>query len=320
VYARRYLKGAWESNPLRVDTFDMTALRRVVVGMSETGDAHVLWRYFKTYGYLHAAHTNGDAAWPTTDSYVTGSFDEASGPTLSFAAEGNGFMTWATTSGATNAVRVARYLPAMGEWTNLETIAGSASVEVNEDAPPTVAVDANGGAMVAWMRPADVATSRFTKVGGWSAVATADTGTGGVGEWAPRLANHGDDFMVFWHQSVGNVHNAFANRYTGTAWGTPPALLSNGDTSIGGWPDTGFGLDGNGIAIWPQGADVRFARYVGETQEWQADALVETLEINLNPIIETLAGVSPNGMATAMYAIGYPYHQTHNAIYGSVFE
>ncbi len=321
IYARRYLAGAWEATPLRVDTFDMPDLRRVVVGMSETGDAHVLWRYVSTYSYMHGSQAAGAGAWPDGDSYITGGFEDASGPTLSFGADGSGFMTWATASGMTNSVHVGRYLRASG-WTNIETIAGSSTVTVREESPPTIAMDAKGGAMAAWIRPDDVATSRFTKAGGWSAVVPADAGAGRVEYWAPRLANHGDEFIVFWHQAVGNLNNAFANRYSGTAWAAQPALLSNGNTSVNGWSDTGFALDrhGNGIAVWAQGDDVRSARLVASTKEWQADALVQTLDTTSNPVIETLTGVSPNGMAAAIYAIGYPYHQTHNAIYAAIFE
>jgi Bacterial Ig-like domain len=323
VYARRYLKGAWESKPLRVDTFDITNVRKIVVGMSETGDSHVLWRYDATYQSLYGSHAAGAGAWYAADTYITGSFDDAAGPTLSFGADGNGFMVYSSTVGSASSVRVGRYLASAGNgWTNFETLTGSTTVQVSEDAPPTIAIDAKGGAMAAWIRTGDVATSRFTKAGGWTAVAPADTGAGSVASWAPRLANTGDDFMVFWHQSVGNVRNAFANRYTGTTWGAQNALLSNGLTSVHEWSDTGFGLDrhGNGIAVWCQGDDVRSSRYLASSKEWQTDTLVEKLDTSSNPVIESLAGVSPNGMAAAMYAIGYPYHQTHNAIYGAIFE
>jgi hypothetical protein len=237
---------------------------------------------------------------------------------MAFNADGAGFAVWVGSTGTTSSVRVARYLAASG-WGNIDTITGSAGATVASDGSPEIVADANGGAMAAWHRSADIATSRFTKATGWSNIALADGAAAGtVANWTPRLASYGDDFIVHWQQSVGNITNAFANGYTGGAWGAQPLLLSNGDTSVNGWSETGFGLDShaNGLAVWVQGSQVRFARLVASKKKWNADALVQTLT---GDPTEARTGVGANGMAMVVASTGYPYER-HDDLFAGIFE
>lgn len=324
VFARRFLSGAWEAAPQRVDISDSSSVPHITTAVTETGDSHVLWQYYSTYRYVAGNVANGAGAWNTEDAYISGSFDNLSGPGIAFNPDGSGFASWVGSNGTSASVmRVARYLPATG-WGNIETIATGAGAIVGNYSAPNLAVDASGNVMAAFRRTGDVITTRFTKATGWSAIAVADgAGTGTIPDWAPRLASHGDDFFVHWHQNVGNIANAFANRWTAGAWGTAAVLLSNGDTSVAEWSETAFGLDrhGNGLATWAQGADVRFARLVAADKKWAADALIATLEVKpASGPTDQRGAVAANGMGAVIYSNGYPYYERHDTLFAAIFE
>jgi len=317
VYARRYTAGAWEAKPLRVDGTDAT-VSRVTAAIAETGDTHVLWQYSSTYMYVAGNVAAKGGAWKTNNQYINGSFDSVSGPVAAFSPDGNGFVAWALKSGMTTEVRVERYLPATG-WGNLTIIPGSTTAQVGYNGTPALAADATGGAMLLWRKTADLAATRFTKAAGWSAVVAVDgASSGSLNDWTPSLVSHGDDFVTMWEQAVGNVSNIFTNRYTAGAWASPPTLLSDGDTSVHEWSENGFALDrqGNGMAVWVQGSDVRFSRFVANDKKWSKDAPLQTLDT----VMEAMSSVAPNGMSSAVYCTGYPYYENHQAIYGAIFE
>ncbi|RYZ02869.1 MAG: hypothetical protein EOO73_30255 [Myxococcales bacterium] len=319
VFARRFLSGAWEATPLRVDVSNVADVSGVTTAMTETGDAHVLWQYASTYRYVAGNNASGAGEWKASDTYISGQFDSLGGPKIAFNSSGAGFAVWVGSNGTASTVRVARYLTATG-WGNIESIAGSAGATTSYQGAPDIAADANGGAMAVWNRSADIASSRFTKATGWSDIALADgAASGTVANWQPRLASFGSDFIVHWHQSVGSITNAFANVYTGGAWGAQPLLLSDGDTPVFEWSETGFGLDrhANGLAVWVQGSQVRFARLVGSERKWSADALVQTLG---GDPTEARTGVGPSGVAAVVASTGYPYYERHDDLFAGIFE
>lgn len=320
VFARRYLSGTWESAPLKVDVANVNQVSGVTTAMTEAGDAHVLWRYkYSSYLFLAGNTATGSGDWKSSNIEISSQFDALSGPTVAFNADGAGFAIWAGLNGSASIVRVARYLPATG-WANLENAPGSAGATVDAYTAPSIAVDKRGGAMAVWSTPTDVATSRFTKANGWSDKSSASgAGTGSIAPWPPRVAAHGNSFVAHWHQAIGNVTNAFANTFSEAAWGAPPALLSDGDTSVFGWSETALGLDrhGNGVATWVQGADVKFARLIGADGSWLEAAVVQKLT---GDPTEARSSVATNGMAAVIASNGYPYYERHDDLFAGVFQ
>jgi Bacterial Ig-like domain len=320
VFARRYLSGSWESTPLRVDIANVNVVSELATAMTEEGEAHVLWRYTSgSYRYLAANTAPESGAWRSDDLYISGQFSSLSGPAVAFNAAGVGFAVWAGTVGSTSVVRAARYLANDG-WGNVEDAPGSSSAIVGTYSSPSIAVSEQGDAMSVWSTQKDVVASHFTKVGGWSDPATVDGATSGqVSQWSPRIAAHGSSFVAHWHQSVGSVTSAFANTFSGTTWAAQPILLSDGDSSVYDWSETGFGLDrhGNGVATWVQGSDVKFARLVGVDGSWTEAAVIQKL---LGTPTEARSGVATNGMAAVIASNGYPYYERHDDLFAGIFQ
>jgi hypothetical protein len=327
VYARRYVAGVWEESPQRVDGTDHDSVEAVAAAVSPGGEMHVAWTGYSSlsmYRTIYGNQADGFESWDTTDTYRYGSYEDVGGPTLAFDPEGNGFMVWFADDGTNPVdVRVGRYVKgAATPWKSPNPIPAGVGVPSIYNNVPAIVADEEGGAMVVWRtNSSEVTSSRFTKAAGWSEAMPVDAGADGV-NWGPRLARVGDEFVATWVQDVESVTNTFSNRYADGAWQAEPSLLTNGDTSVFYWTGLGFGLDrnGNGVAAWAQD-DVRFARLIGETGMWQADAELDSpMNDSDVPGMEVDATVAANGVATATYVGGYPYGERHDIVYVAAFE
>jgi hypothetical protein len=327
VYARRYVAGVWEEEPQRVDGGDHSSIDRLTVAVTPAGEMHTAWAVLGStswYIYRTFVESLGDFSPPSPYDYYYGAgpASKFGGPTYAFAPDGNGFMSWFSGSSQVN-MFVARYIRGSAEpWKNAEQIpAGAGQPDTYENAPEIVA-DEDGGAMVVWRTDAaEVTSSRFTKATGWSNARPLDSSSGWV-DWGPRVARVGDEFVAAWIQEVQNVVAVFANRYTDGAWQFDATLLTNGNTSVDFRSGLGFGLDrnGNGVAVWVQDQEVRFARLVGETQEWRPAAKVDKpMNESTVSAMDADAIVAPNGVAIATYAAGYPYER-HDILYAAAFD
>lgn len=324
VYARRLLAGEWEAAPQRVDEFtDSTSIEDVFTVATALGDFHVVWRAEVTYQNIYAVQANGAGAWEAPGgTYIAGFESAMTGPALAFDPLGNGFMAYS--SGSPAQIRVKRYLRSTGRWENSSSvIPGSAGV-ASSSYPSSaihVAVDPQGGALVIWRGTNGVSSSRFTRAAGWAEAVPVETSAGEVLDWTPLVDWNGSGFSAFWAQSAATM-NAYASHSDGTSWETP-ALVSDGDRNVFEWSDLGFGTDrhGNALATWSQGADlgteVYAARYVRATNAW---APARPFEFVRNSNMEVHLGVAANGVGLATWAVGYPYYQTHEALYGAAFE
>jgi hypothetical protein len=324
VYARRYVDGVWEEEPHRIESGDYAIdyQARMAAAVSPGGDMHVVWNYHSTYWYLGTNQSRGFDTWDTGDTYLSGSWDYVSAPVLAFAPDDTGFLGWVHTSGSTNNVRFLRYIPGVG-WqsgTTGEGTVGAPSGWSSHHA--NAAADAEGGAMVVWNTDAEaVATSRFTKAGGWGDPVPANPDPGYLSTWSAKLAFAGEEVVAVWGENVDGVNNVYANRYTGNEWGAEPTLLSDGDTSVHEMSDAGFGLDrhGNGIVTWTQNNTVRFARLIGSSGAWLTSDLLDAPEMLQNSILESSADVAPNGVAVTLYQESYPY-ASPNRIFAAAFD
>ncbi len=327
VYARRYIAGVWEESPQRIDGSDHDSIASVAAAASVGSEMHVAWTAYSTlstYGTIHGNDVEGADAWDTSDTYRYGSYEGVGGPVLAFDPDGNGFMVWFADDGTNPIdVRVGRYVKgAVTPWKSPNPIPAGVGVPSLYNNVPAIVADEDGGAMVVWRtNSSEVTSSRFTKAAGWSDSMTVDAGADGV-NWGPRLARVGDEFVATWVQDVESVTNTFASRFSGGAWQAEPSLLTNGDTSVFYWTGLGFGLDrnGNGVAAWAQD-NVRFARLIGETKTWQADAELDSpMNDSDVPNMEVDATVAANGIAVATYVGGYPYGERHDIVYAAAFE
>ena len=328
VYARRYVDGAWEEAPQRIDDgtyHQLPYYHQVVTAISGNGEMHAVWtRTNNTTVSIGANHVSGLDPWDTSDPYLLGSWSSASAPTIAFGADGNGFATWLSRLG-TDPVElwVARYVATSGEWKNWTTIPVS-DLDVYS-AVPQVAADPEGGSIVAVQtNGADggVRASRFTKSAGWGDAVPVDTGTGSPGFNSPRIMTVGDDFVLAYVQDVDGVQNVFVTRYSDGTWQAEPELVSDGVTSAGYFSDLGLGVDrhGNGILAWAQENTIRYARLNGATGVWEEGPEVDAPDVtSIYELGRVRAGVASNGVGAAVYCVGYANESTL-AIYGAGFD
>ncbi len=325
VYARRYVDGAWEEEPQRIESgsYEVDYQARMAASVTPGGEMHVVWNYNSSpYWYLGTNQSRAFDAWETGDTYLSGTWDHVSAPVLAFAPDETGFLGWVSLLGSTPSVRFLRYIPETG-WQSGTTGEGTVGAPSHWSSHhASAAADDEGGAMVAWNTDADeVATRRFTKAGGWQDPVSAKPGDGYLSSWSAKLAFTGDEVLAVWAEDTDGVTNVFANRYAGNEWGTEPTLLSDGDISVHSNSDLGFGLDrhGNGIVTWTQSNTVHFARLIGASGSWLPDDVVDAPEMLQNSILESSADVAPNGVAVTLYQEAYPY-ASPNRIFAAAFD
>ena len=138
-----------------------------------------------------------------------------------------------------------------------------AQIDPNEEDAhfPSLAVDPNGNAAVAWIQKGaarlSIWSNRYTTGSGWAAAVRLDTEDAGDAT-DPHVAIDPDGSVVaVWHQSGGELENIWASRSTpGDGWGTAE-LIENNDDGHAGDPRVAVDPEGNAIAVWHQSDGAR---------------------------------------------------------------
>jgi hypothetical protein len=193
---------------------------------------------------------------------------------------GNAMLVHNLADTATNLGQLyfSKYVAATGDWEYPAELVGAASVDPY--ATVAVALDDAGVAVVAWPNstaPYDLMASRYTKARGFSTPAPLDdldTSPQIMPQGA--LASDGTDFVAAWRQPVGSTYNVYSSRYsTADAQWSAPELLSDGDTSINGYPLLVSDPHGNSMVAWVHTSEeVQFARWRQDAGAWVKSGVV----------------------------------------------
>lgn len=174
--------------------------------------------------------------------------DSATAPELAVAPNGDAFAVWEQWDGVQHSIFACRYAAGEG-WDAVER------VETNDThmaTNPAVAVDGQGGAMVAWVQSDgmnfDLWSNRYVAGVGWGSPELAEDYADTVGTFSLDVDASGNATVAFWRYD--GFHQVMcANRYVADeGWGSPEQIADGvGDDD---YPSVGMDGAGNAVVVW----------------------------------------------------------------------
>ena len=186
--------------------------------------------------------------WGTAIQIEADNLGNAENVQVAVNASGLAVAVWQQSDGVSINIWAARYAPATG-WADPEAI--DVSPETKQQ--PRVAIDAQGNAIVVWLRPEGgqnhLRARRFTPQGGWSTPTPIEDGLGEAGDPQIAMDGAGNAIVVFWQHQGGRTDIVAVRYVNGAQWGTPAAIEtdSTGDASA---PQIAMDAAGNAVVVW----------------------------------------------------------------------
>jgi hypothetical protein len=232
----------------------------VQVALEPNGDGWSVWSQaptgiaFNIFGNVFTAGTG----WGDAGKVEKGTVGNALAPALAVDASGNTLFLWQQTAGL-------RFQVWWSRW-NASTSQLTARIRLDDAGTayaPAVALSPNGTGTAVWIQsvqgtglPLQVAASRFTLAGGWSAPETLAEGEITSN---PRVAtdSQGNAVVVYTQKIVTESQvDAWARTYSAGVWG--PAVRLGLDAPIGDafQPSVSMDPNGNAVVVWREGPDI----------------------------------------------------------------
>jgi len=278
VAARLYKSGAWKATAHNLDNQATQYRGFPVAGISDTGEAHVVWTAQQgTTNAAYAVHADSTGTW---GAYPSALLYGATTPQLgdidlAFAANGDGFAVATAYSGTTSSILASRFLEASKTWS------GGAIVDSGPFNPGYLALSlGQAGPMAVWESTDNASNNRTERAATygtiWGTPVTINQGTSGVGNDAVVATSTG--FLTAWAQSTGAVSNINVDQFAGGSWGVPQ-IMGTGDYS-GSSPALAADRHGNALLVWDQmnsgnAYDFVFSRFTGAARTWSSPAVAE---------------------------------------------
>jgi hypothetical protein len=217
------------------------------------GTGMAVWLYFNgTDVEVWAGFFTPESGWQTPE-LVAAKEDFARYPQVAMDPSGNAVAVWhQDRRDQRYNAWAANYTPS-GGWETPELLDPDFSGNTET---PSVAIDASGNAIAAWVRftgtGSTIVAARYTPTGGWSTVVRLDDDKVGYPS-APQVAMDPDgNAIAIWRGDDGERGNIFANRLAVQGgWGDP----ENIDNRTPGFADgnqLAVDVNGNAIAVWRQ--------------------------------------------------------------------
>ncbi len=199
-------------------------------------------------------------------------------------ADGNAMALWVQSDGTRDDLWASRFDAASGTWGNAEHVEDADDAVVGT---PSLALRANGDAVVAWRQANAGATAvkarRYTAASrAWGAAATLEPLAGSPGEPSAAIDANGNA-MVIWNLSAPDASRSFHVRVTrsptgGQDWAAPRTLSSSRfpfNFPRGVSPRIAFDGAGNATAIYSSTPDpergiqfIQAQRYYAVADDW----------------------------------------------------
>ncbi|MBE7366543.1 Ig-like domain-containing protein [Ramlibacter pallidus] len=251
VYANRFTPaGGWQGAQ-RLES-EPNASADPVVALEPSGHAIVAWRQHQAGGSgvhdVFAVDSGRTGGWsaPVAVEAATQSIDQPI--SIAASADGSFFLVWEQ---GLREVWANGFRPGTG-WKGVVRINGDSD---NNASDPRVAMDANGGAVVAWIQDdaySDVWTRRYTPGGGWQAPERVEDLDRDASQVHVAVDARGNALVV-WRQYQGGANEAVfaARQVAGKAW-TGIGQLSEAISATSSAPFVAIDGTGSAVAVWEQ--------------------------------------------------------------------
>lgn len=275
------------------------------VGIDAAGDAVVTWMENPGYEWVidTATHPAG-GPWSAATALSTPG-GSATEPQVAVNAAGDAVVTWQRLDSGNHPIAEAANRPAGGEWSGPQAISPAAQ----QASAPQVAIDAEGGAVAAWiqydgMPVIDVAT--LSLAGSWSAPELVSAPTVAAQSLDVSLDPAGDA-IVAWDNAAGSQAIEVTERSAGGGpWSAPEAIsASEGEGFLSPqFPKLAQDENGDAVAVWPQ-YEIAASNYVTLTATRPAGGAWSAPEPLSEPELESFGQqvtMSPRGDVTLVWS------------------
>jgi hypothetical protein len=271
IWSNRYAAEAGWGTAQRVEAEDVEAYYPQVA-VDASGNAIVVWAQYNASGvsiWSNRYTAGAGTGWGTARLIETN--DASSNePQVGMDANGNAIVVWAQYEASGVSIWSNHYA-ANTSWGTAQRIAGVENRGGSAAVHPSVAVGADGVAIVVWDQADGTGYSIWSSrlvAGGWNAAHLIGSGAGEAGY--PRVSVDAEGkAIVVWHQYVDASarFETWANRYlaAGAAWGSAQRIDSATGHAL--FPRVAMDVDGNATVVWTHfddtgGTSIWLNRYV----------------------------------------------------------
>ena len=272
------------------------------LAVNASGTAMAVWFYFDgTNVQVWAAVFTLADGWKTPE-VVAAKDGYASYPQIAIDPSGKAIAVWQQDRDQQYRAWSAAYTPS-GGWQTPEALDPDF---IGDTHTPSVAMDAGGNAIAAWVRTtgpsSNIVAAHYTPTGGWGVIQRIDSDEVPY-SGAPRVAvDPAGNAIAVCAGDDGEFGSVFANRFTlRDGWGSFENIDNRTRGGIGGH-QVAVDAEGNAIAVWRQdneeggGSRIWFNRFT-PTNGWQA--MPSQIESD-NPADSRAPAISMNATGTAV--------------------
>lgn len=251
IHATRFTPGAGWTAPVGIDQPYWYSVSPSIA-MNSAGVAFVTWEAWDGARYrVFANHYAPASGWGTA-TLLEPATNTTGGANVAVDGAGDAVVTWYQYDATNYHVYAARYDAVSAAWGVPFLLESSANYAVY----PTVAMDAEGNAFVAWVEydgAYNIWANRYDHVSGWGGALQIESQSAWAFSAYPRVsANNGSAVVVWTMYGPGtDPYSVWANRYTAGAWGTEADVDGvSGTTEAANYPNVALDAHGNASIIY----------------------------------------------------------------------
>ena len=242
--------GDWGTAEL-IETDNAGAANYPQIAFDSSGNATAVWfQSDGTQNNIYANRFNG-TSWGTAELIETAA-GVAYYPEIAFDGSGNATAVWFQSDGTRYNIYANRFNgTSWGTAELIETAAGAAYY-------PQIAFDSSGNGTAVWYQHDgtrnNIYANRFNGTS-WGTAEPIEIDNAGAAKHPQIAFDSSGNATAVWHQFDGTRHNIWANRFSGTSWGTAELIeTAAGDARH---PQIAFDSSGNATAVWYQSDGAR---------------------------------------------------------------
>ncbi len=266
--------GAWGSAG-QIESDSTGDARNPQIAINSSGNAIAVWRQSDgTRDNIWANRFNG-SSWGTAELIETNDLGRAWRPQIAIDSSGNAIAVWHQFDGTRDNIWANRFDGS--SWGTAELI----ETDNTGDAwVPQIAFDSSGNAIAVWAQydgtRYNIWANRFDG-SSWGTAELIETDDNGRAR-DPQIAfDSSGNAIAVWDQYDGTRIYIWANRFDGSAWGTPELIETDNPGPVGGRAQIAFDSNGNAIAVWYQHDGTRYNIWANrfDGSAWGSAELIE---------------------------------------------
>jgi hypothetical protein len=251
IQSRRYIPSSGWGTVKQVDNGSAAMAMSPKIAADGLGNLMAVW--LQTSAGVTSIWTNlysASSGWGTAALLETVNPAGGNKPEIAMDSAGNAIVVWYAFDGSWTSLWAKRYA-ATGGWSAATLIE---NVNTGGASEHSVAMDANGNAMVVWAQfdgtRSNIMANRYTAGSGWGTAGEIDASDLDASNPSVAVDSAGN-MMAVWHQRSANTGNNFSiytNRFSNGSWGA--ATLVKADIPYARQSAIAMNASGNAMLVW----------------------------------------------------------------------